>query len=162
MTDNYFAVLGLNEALLLDEAVLKKAYFKAQQRYHPDRATTDAERITYLQRSADINCAYHCLKTFDTRLNYLLKLRGIDIESTKDAPATPAALLMETMQWREKWMECDTQAQRVTFSASLDEKIMSHQQRALVAYNEINIPAMVEAALYLRYLSRMKQETERK
>ncbi len=160
MTKNHFALLNIDESLSLNVATLKKAYFKAQQQCHPDRAKSDAEKLEFLQRSADVNQAYHTLKDFAPRLNYILKLRGTDIDG-EHAPKAPPALLMESMEWREQWMECDDDAAKAEFKHMLNDKIDAQEKRASEAYTQNNMAAMVEAALALRYLSRMKEETAR-
>ena len=160
MTKNYFTLLNLEKSLTLDITTLKKAYFKAQQQCHPDRATHNTQKLEFLQRSADVNQAYHTLKDFTSRLNYILKLNAVDIDSEK-APKAPPALLMESMEWREQWMACDTDDEKTQFKIAINAKIQQQTTCAIDAYHQNDIDAMLEAAMTLRYLNRMQQEIAR-
>ena len=157
MNHTYFALLNLEEAITLNDVDLKKAYFKAQQQCHPDRARTNVQKLEFLQLSADVNQAYHTLKDFASRLNYILKLRGTDIDG-EDAPNAPPSLLMESMEWREQWAACHDDNAKTAFQNMLDNKIEQYKNAAISAYKQNDLTAMVEAALYLRYLTRMKEE----
>ncbi|MFM7853251.1 MAG: Fe-S protein assembly co-chaperone HscB, partial [Flammeovirgaceae bacterium] len=77
----------------LDEAVIRNQYFAKQRQFHPDNAKNDKQRFEFLQISADINTAYHILKSPENRLYYLLKLQGVDILHEHNAPAPSPVIL---------------------------------------------------------------------
>lgn len=100
---NYFTLLGIQSAFALDLAALESAYFREQQKSHPDRfvGKPPAERQQALQRSVDINQAYETLKNPLKRAQYLLSLNGIKVGTDNDSVKPSQALLMEVMELRE-------------------------------------------------------------
>ncbi len=109
MPANYFTLFDLPEGFALDIGALEKSYFSLQLQWHPDRFITkpSEERMHAMQRSVEINDAYHTLKDPYARAKYLLALQGIHVGGERDAIAPDAALLMESMEQREALEACD-------------------------------------------------------
>ncbi len=127
MDTNYFALLNLPVSFALDEAQLHRAYIQQQQQNHPDRlrGASEAERMKAMQLSADLNAAYRTLKSPLLRAEYLLSLKGIHVGSEKDSVKPSQALLMETMEMREKLAEAEDE---ISLKATAEEAGRAHQQ----------------------------------
>lgn len=158
MTD-YFTILGLSPHFKQEDSDIKSAYFAKQRLFHPDKATSDTQRLHYVQQSADVNKAYHILKHPYSRLYYLLSLQGVDILH-ETAPSPTPSILMESMQWREDWQNCNSDAQKQAFKVRLEQAVDNALSSAVNALNADDKDAAVEAALRLRYLSKIKQELQ--
>lgn len=88
----YFEVFGLPEKLSIDVAALEKHFYSLSRKLHPDRFASRpvAEQEEALRQSSLLNDAYRTLKDPILRTQYLLKLKGIDLEEQSKA-ATDAA-----------------------------------------------------------------------
>ena len=144
---NYFELLNIEKAFEIDMAELEAAYFRAQRETHPDRfvGKSDSERQAALQRSVDVNEAYHTLKTPLRRAQYILSLHGVIIGTDKDTVKPSQALLMEALELRE---EPPTASALQTMIASCIAAIIQH-------YNDADYKAMAQEALRLGYLEKI-------
>jgi molecular chaperone HscB len=98
---SYFALLDLEPRFALSMDELDRAYRALASRVHPDRFAngTVAERRDALERTTRANEAYRTLRAPVLRARHLLKLRGIDVDAYR---AAPAAFLSAQFEWREK------------------------------------------------------------
>ena len=144
---NYFELLALHPVFDLDLTTLESSYFKAQREYHPDRfvGKPEAERQAAMQRSVDINNAYHTLKEPLTRARYLLHLNGVDVGTDKDTVKPSQALLMKIMELSEDPPAAEKLEQMRESSISDVEKY----------FNTQDWPAMAEETLRLGYLMKV-------
>ncbi len=97
---DHFSLFGLARVFALDEKALQQKYLTLQREFHPDRAAPE-NKLAMLQKSADINQAYHVLKNPVERAEYLLG-------ETKEKPSQ--VLLIEAMEQREELAEAKTTA----------------------------------------------------
>ena len=86
---------------------LEQRYRALSRQFHPDYFynATPAERRTSLERSSYLNDAYRTLKSPATRVEYLLKLEGMDASSeskTGSRGVPPAGLLEEVFALNEE------------------------------------------------------------
>ncbi len=84
---NYFSLFEIPESFEIDSVAFRQKYFDLQEQFHPDRvkAKPEQERISSLQKSADINEGYNVLKDPLLRAEHLLSIRGVkDIEPSKE------------------------------------------------------------------------------
>lgn len=153
---DHFAALGLERSARLEETALRQAYFSAQRASHPDYATSPPQREAMERRSAEINDAYRTLRDPMQRLFHLLALQGHDVQS-EDARA-PACLLMESMEWRERWEEATTPQARADFLHWLEDDITQSWERCAHAIDAASWQAAVDLALRLRYLEKLRQD----
>lgn len=84
---DYFAFLGLEKRLQIDEATLEKMFYALSRQFHPDyfMNASEEERQASLDRSAMLNAAYRTLRDPVQRAKYLLTLEGYK-EAEKKAP----------------------------------------------------------------------------
>lgn len=134
-----FALFGLEQKFLLDEAALHQRYLALQREFHPDRSAEN--KIKMLQKSADINKAYQLLKNPVSRAEHLL--------IAEEKPSQE--LLMEAMEQREAMAEATTQ--------SALEKLKKENAKAIkecISQLEKNIDA--QTVLRLKYLTKFSEE----
>ena len=99
---DYFQVFGLDRKLDLDLAVLEKEFHRLSRRLHPDRfaRATSEEQQWSLANTALLNDAYRNLRDPILRVEYLLKLEGLELGEenagkNKSADRQPPADLLE-------------------------------------------------------------------
>ncbi|MBI2792112.1 MAG: Fe-S protein assembly co-chaperone HscB [Gammaproteobacteria bacterium] len=100
---DYFTLFGLPQTFTQDLSQIKSRYHRLQQKMHPDNfvhATPQEKRIA-VEFAATINEAYRTLITPLKRAIYLLKVRGVDIQSETDTNM-PIEFLMQQMEMRER------------------------------------------------------------
>ena len=161
---NYFELLGSSPSFDLNLKTLESAYFAAQRQYHPDRfvGKPPEERAAAAQRSADINKAYETLKTPLKRAQYLLYLQGITVGTEADSIKPSEALLMETMEWRERIAEAKDKDLLNGLHGEL-EKLMSRSVK-VIANNHMfaQWDTMAQETLRLGYIIKAQEELQRR
>ena len=103
MSINFFTLLQLPEAFVIDLETLHQNYQSIQKDIHPDRFATfdDEAKLESIKKTAQVNDAYQTLKSPIRRAEYLLQLKGINIHDEKYT-AVPQDFLMQQMEWREE------------------------------------------------------------
>jgi molecular chaperone HscB len=99
-TANYFEVFGLAPQTAVDVPALEREFHRLSRKLHPDRfARASAEEQQWsLAGTALLNDAYRTLRDQISRIEYLLKLSGLEIgeeNSGKGALRQPPADLLE-------------------------------------------------------------------
>ena len=167
---NYFEFYNLPETFELDNAALKKQFYKLSKEYHPDfyANENDAKQQEILELATLNNKAYQTLGDPYKRMEYILKLHNLVNEGAK--PALPADFLMEMMDINERLMEVGDEkelghitAEVLAFEGDIQEGIAS----ATVGYQQLDDTAKEErlneiAGLYYRekYLLRIKESLD--
>ncbi|MBY0502220.1 MAG: Fe-S protein assembly co-chaperone HscB [Alphaproteobacteria bacterium] len=93
-----FAILNINKTFSIDLMMVEKCYFEAQKQIHPDRfinASSDIKKDA-VQRSSEVNKAYHILKDPLLRATFLLENEDIKLLSNEPL------FLAEVMAWNER------------------------------------------------------------
>ncbi len=144
---DYFKLLDIMPSFAIDLTALESNYFKAQQLCHPDRyvGKPAAEKQAAMQRSVDVNNAYHTLKEPLARARYLLHLQGVEVGTDKDTVKPSQDLLMEVMELRETPIEPKKLEQ-------MRESSISHIGKY---FETEDWPAMAEETLRLGYLMKV-------
>ncbi len=101
----HFEVFGLTPSLDIDVRAIEQKLRELALQFHPDRAAQGdlkARRIA-LERTTALNDAFKVLKDPVRRALYLLKLKGVDLETESSASkaAMPMEFLEEVMERRE-------------------------------------------------------------
>ena len=104
---DHFARLGLERGWRIDRDALEDNYLDRSSQVHPDRhASADAAtRRAALEHSAALNEAYRALRDPVARAEYLVKLGGVDLDSSDPetgAPHPEQAFLIEMIERRER------------------------------------------------------------
>jgi len=100
---NYFEIFSVPISTAPDLNILKEKNHELQQQVHPDRFANsdDAEKREAMQITSLVNEAYNILKIPVSRLQYMLKLKGIDMDGETDT-AMDGLFLMQQMELREE------------------------------------------------------------
>lgn len=170
MIPDYFALYGLPETFLPDEAALRAAYYRLSREFHPDfHATQATSAQQQALEMATLNTdAYRVLSDFDRRMAYILRRHNL-LEEGK-TPELPGSFLAEVMDLNEQLMDLQldpgTDFQAVvaaidTLATGLETSI----QPTLATYStlaEADRPAALQRVLdyYLkrRYVARMREQ----
>lgn len=125
---NYFEFYDLPISFLLDENVLKKKFYANSKRYHPDFFTLESEerQNEILELSTRNTQAYKTLSDFDSRMKYILDLKGVLEEEGKNT--LPQDFLMDMMDINEAIMELEFDFDETTYQkATKDTQIIENQ-----------------------------------
>lgn len=103
MSQNFFVLLKLPEAFVIDLERLDQNYQDIQKEIHPDRFASfdDKTKLESIKKTAQVNDAYQTLKSPIRRAEYMLQLHGVNIHDEKYT-AVPQDFLMQQMEWREE------------------------------------------------------------
>jgi molecular chaperone HscB len=103
VSQNFFTLLKLPEAFVIDLEKLDQNYQGLQKEIHPDRFASfdDETKLESIKKTAQVNDAYQTLKSPIRRAEYLLQLHGVNIHDEKYT-AVPQDFLMQQMEWREE------------------------------------------------------------
>lgn len=144
---NHFELFGLPVAFEVDAELLAQRYRELQRSVHPDRyaSASDRERRLSVQRAAQINEAYQCLRKPLARARYLLQLQGAVLDDERDTHLDPG-FLMEQMELREALEAAPAAADPLAEIAGLMQSIQSRMQAVLATFPEL-FAAQTEAAL---------------
>ena len=105
MMTNYFDVLNIEPAFILDEAELRKSFYELSLEYHPDRygLKSEEEQMEALQKSTLINTAFKILSDKYSRMRHLLEITGIEFAEGNES--VPQEFLAELMDINELIMD---------------------------------------------------------
>lgn len=108
-SQNYFEIFSMDISTNPDLSVLNESNRELQRLVHPDKfaSSGDAEKRQAMQKTSLINQAFNTLKDPALRLQYMLSLKGIDMNAETDT-TMDAAFLMDQMELREKISEVRT------------------------------------------------------
>ena len=121
---NYFELFNLPESFDVDLSTLPQTYQQLQRLTHPDRFASGSElqKLVAIQKNAQVNDAYSVLKSPLSRAEYLLSLRGIDLQHEQQT-IKDTAFLMQQMEWREELSEISEQTDPLIALESLEDEI---------------------------------------
>ncbi len=126
---NYFEIFSQPVSTELDIDLLKEKNRELQQQVHPDRFanSSDAEKRQAMQITSLVNEAFETLKNSLTRLQYMLTLKGVDMNGETDT-AMDGVFLMEQMELREEIANVDSQKNSLDV---LDEMALELKARSV-------------------------------
>ncbi|RTZ74588.1 MAG: Fe-S protein assembly co-chaperone HscB [Gammaproteobacteria bacterium] len=168
LSRNHFELFGLPVDFIVDGDALAERYRELQRVVHPDRyaSASDQEQRLALQQATQVNEAYETLKDPVKRAQYLLGLKGIDMDAQQET-TRDTAFLMEQLQLRE---ELENARNADDPEAVLDELMgrIGTMIRTLVAQMAIQFeegtPEQLEAAREsvrkMQFLNKLHAEAE--
>jgi molecular chaperone HscB len=121
---NYFELFNLPTSFDVDLTVLAETYKSLQRLTHPDKfaSGSDQDKLVALQKNSQVNDAYSVLKAPLSRAEYILSLRGIEMQHEQQT-IKDGAFLMQQMEWREQLAEIEEQADPLDELEKLEDTI---------------------------------------
>ena len=160
MTQNFFTLLNLPEAFVVDLKKLDQHYQAIQKEIHPDRfaSLNDETKMESVKKTAQVNDAYQTLKSSIRRAEYLLHLYGFDINDEKYT-AVPQDFLLQQMEWREE-LETHTKNKEALEKLASVVAIKKKQKiNLLPTYfdKKNNLPEAIKITRELNYIEKIEQ-----
>ena len=128
---------------------LRKEFLQLQAKAHPDRAP-DGQQRQAEALSSRINEAYKTLQDPLKRAQYLLSLRGIDVEDDS-AKLSENALLMEVMEAREAVEEVEDEEGLAAIRAENNRRVAQSVGVLEEAFTRSDMETAADEAVRLRY-----------
>ncbi len=164
---NHFERLGQPQQYALDADALEDAYLQRASAVHPDKfqGASSSEQRQAMEASAAVNEAYRTLRDRVKRAEYLVKLGGIDLDSSDPrtgAPKMPQAFLIEMIEQREELDAAKASggdaldAMRDTVETQLDAAL----DRGIAQVGQGEVRAAAESLVVRRYLQRLLDEID--
>jgi molecular chaperone HscB len=163
VTQNFFTLLNLPEAFVVDLKKLDQHYQAIQKEIHPDRfaSLNDETKMESVKKTAQINVAYKTLKSSIRRAEYLLHLYGFDINDEKYT-AVPQDFLLQQMEWRE---ELETHKRNKEALEKLASKVAIKKNERIdllpIYFNEKNnIQDAIKITRELNFIEKIEQHID--
>jgi len=164
---DHFARLGFERAWTIDRGALEDNYLERSQVVHPDRfvGADSATRRASIEHSSALNTAYRVLRNPVDRAEYLVRLGGIDLDSSDasgGAPHPTQAFLIEMIERRERLEEVrdDSEDALDQLREEVESELESVFATALAGLEARDLPAVAAALVHRRYLQRFHDEIE--
>lgn len=164
---DHFARLGLEAAVDLDREALEANYLERSARAHPDRhqAAGEGAQRRAMEHASAINEAYAVLRDRVKRAEYLVKLGGIDLDSSAEvggAPKPSQAFLMDMIERREALEEAAAEGEEALeeLRETLEDEASGVIKRALTALREGQVEQAARELVTRRYLARLGEEID--
>ncbi len=160
MTQNFFTLLNLPEAFVVDLKKLDQHYQAIQKEIHPDRfaSLNDETKMESVKKTAQVNDAYQTLKSSIRRAEYLLHLYGFDINDEKYT-AVPQDFLLQQMEWREE-LETHTKNKEALEKLASVVAIKKKQKIDLLPTyfdKKNNLPEAIKITRELNFIEKIEQ-----
>ena len=156
---DYFALLGLARRWQVDRSALERSYLERSRATHPDAfvGKSAAAQRTALEASSRLNTAYSVLRDPVRRAEYLVKLGGVDLDSSdpvRGSPQPSQSFLIQMIELRERLAEDDTDAIRDEIEARAEQAF----DEAVAALERNDIPVAARELVARRYYQRFLDE----
>ena len=167
---NYFELFNMPVSFDVDLSVLPQTYQQLQRLTHPDKFASGSEqqKLVAIQKNAQVNDAYSVLKSPLSRAEYILSLRGIDLQHEQQT-IKDTSFLMQQMEWREELAEVDQQSDPLSGLSALEDEINQTiksdlaQLKAFLASEEVDAEKQAADIIrQLKFLYKMLSEIELK
>ena len=167
---NYFELFNIPVSFDVDLSVLPQTYQQLQRLTHPDKFANGSEqqKLVAIQKNAQVNDAYSVLKSPLSRAEYILSLRGIDLQHEQQT-IKDTSFLMQQMEWREELAEVDQQSDPLNVLSALEDEINQTiksdlaQLKAFLESEEVDAEKKAADIIrQLKFLYKMLSEIELK
>jgi molecular chaperone HscB len=154
---DHFTRLGLAPSFDVELADMERNYFKLQRTFHPDRFATKSakEKAFSLQQTTSLNEAYETLKDPLRRAQYLLVLKGRELQGQEGQTVNDPALLMEAMEMRENLAEADSVEQVDGIVADVKQQVDACIAALSQAFLGNDLDVAGTQSLRLKYLTKL-------
>jgi molecular chaperone HscB len=167
---NYFDFFGLPHKLNLDGADLESRFYALSKQWHPDmfaRGTPEEKRISE-SATATLNDGYRTLKEPVSRAEYLLKLRGFDLEQQR-SNKVPPELLAEVFDLNTALEEVESSREQleqfkqkfVAMCGDLDRDLSGQFEAYDEFENQANLEAIRSILNKRKYISNLIAKVEK-
>lgn len=164
---DYFALFGLTRAYTIARDDLEARYLRLAAEAHPDRvvAASDADQRAAMERAAMINEAYRVLRDPVLRAEYLVRLAGIDLDSSDGsagAPSMDQAFLLDMIERREALEEARASGLKAleAFRGGVEVEHDDALDDAVAALEREEIGDAARALVARRYFARLLEEID--
>ena len=160
---NYFEIFGIPVSYVVDVNQLSDINRELQKQFHPDRFASDGEDASRLamQKTSLINQAYDALKDNIARGQYLLKMKGIEMQSDTDTSMDPE-FLMEQMEFREAIAEVQSTNDPLEvldkMAADTKKKLHQLEQQFANDYSNDHLQAARDTVRKMQFLIKAQNE----
>lgn len=134
---NYFEIFSQPVTTEPDVNLLKEKNRELQLQAHPDKFanSSDADKRLAMQKTSLINEAFETLKKPVSRLQYMLTLKGVDMNGETDT-SMDGAFLMEQMELRESISEVRNQAEPLDVLTAMLADLKSKARNLTIEFSE--------------------------
>lgn len=158
---DYFELFGLERRWRVERDAVEKKYLELSQAAHPDNVVGESAAVqrAAMERSSSINSGYRVLRDPVLRAEYLIKLGGIDLDSSDPgvgAPHPSQGFLMEMIDLRERLAEGDVAGLRDDVEARADAAL----EAGVAALDRGAVRAAAEQLVARRYFQRFLDEVD--
>jgi molecular chaperone HscB len=148
---DYFTRLGLAIEYDLNQDLLEKKYLEQQKKFHPDQQLNN--KLEAIQATIEINAAYKTLKSNHKRAEYILSLRGINLENIQ-ANHNILVEAMDDRQSLENSQDLNDLLQQV--NDQIDAGLVKFKQ----FLDQEDIANAAQEVIRLRYKKKFSEEIE--
>lgn len=144
---NFFEIFDIPIATDIDLTKVSDANRELQKNAHPDRfvqASEHEQRIA-MQKTSLINEAFQTLKNPITRIQYMLKLKGVDMNSETDT-TMDGAFLMQQMELREAIAEVRDQPEALDVLDKMSSQTKQQMTELMVLFTDRYEKSMLDDA----------------
>ncbi|MCW8853167.1 MAG: Fe-S protein assembly co-chaperone HscB [Gammaproteobacteria bacterium] len=164
-SSNYFEIFNASFSYDIDLNEMGQIYLDLQKSVHPDRYAnaSDQEKRIAMQQTSLINQAFQTLKDPVSRAQYMLKLKGLDMNSETDT-TMDAGFLMEQMEFRESIMDArdknDPLAELDSMAIDLNNKMKDLMDGFTRAFAEASYDSAREIVRKMQFIIKAKKEVD--
>jgi molecular chaperone HscB len=163
LSQNYFALFGLEPAFDIDRARLQAEQRRLQASYHPDRHVnaSDSDRRLSMQVASWVNQAFETLQDPVKRSRYLLEISGVEIPDDSTTTAD-GDFLMEQLEVREAVEACREHEDGLRRSEQIASRLAQRSRdiadEFVDAYASGDFDSAVQAWRKMQFVQRIQQQ----
>jgi len=164
---DHFAVLGLTARHDLPRDEVETAYLARAQVWHPDKVAPGetAARRQAMEASAALNEAYRVVRDPISRLEYIVKTQGIDLDSSDEntgAPSPSQAFLIDMIERRDDLEQAKASggSKAASFRDAVEDSHDEAVDAAIAAVAGGDTPAAAQWLVQRRYWQRLLDEID--
>jgi molecular chaperone HscB len=163
---DHFARFGLERGCRVSRDALETTYLELSRRFHPDRfaAADPRTRRMAMEHASLVNEGYRTLRDPVRRAEYLVRLGGIDLDSSDPetgAPRPDQSFLIEMLERREHLEDLRGNADALAeLRDEVEAEAEAELDRAVSALDGSDVRGAAFALMSRRYLARFLDEIE--